>query len=101
MKRRTQAALGASLLALTLAPAAMAQGDADAIKKDIEALKQGQQQIQKDLAEIKKLVQARPAAAPARPPGPDVAGKVFNLGDNPVRGEQTASLTLVEFTDYQ
>ncbi|MDH3255439.1 MAG: hypothetical protein OEM62_10635 [Acidobacteriota bacterium] len=74
--------------------------EAGDIEGEIEALKKGQEAIQKELADIKKLIQARPAA-PARPAGPNVAGKVFDIGANPVKGEQTAKLTLVEFTDYQ
>jgi len=70
------------------------------LRGEIEALKKGQQQIRRDLAEIKKLLQARPAAAPARA-GVDVSNVVFNLRDNPIQGESTAKLTLVEFTDYQ
>ncbi|MGB5294914.1 MAG: hypothetical protein WBP34_08185, partial [Thermoanaerobaculia bacterium] len=69
------------------------------LRNEIEALQQGQEQIKKELAEIKRLLQARPAA-PA-PAGPNVKDKTFDIGDNPVLGEQTAKLTLVEFTDYQ
>jgi septal ring factor EnvC (AmiA/AmiB activator) len=71
------------------------------LEKEIEALKQGQQAIQKELAEIKRLIQTRPAAAAPARRGPDVAGKTFDLRANLVKGEQTAKLTLVEFTDYQ
>jgi protein-disulfide isomerase len=71
------------------------------LKNEIEELKKGQAEIQKQLEELKKLVQSRPAAAPARPSGPNVAGKTFDLGSNPVKGESKAKLTLVEFTDYQ
>lgn len=98
---KIQAVLGAVLLAGILAPALSAQGSEQDIRQEIEALKQGQQQIQKDLAEIKKLLQQRPAPRPAAPRGPDVKGKTFNLGANPVLGEPGASVTLVEFTDYQ
>ncbi len=85
--------------------AALKQGQEDIqrqidLEKEINELKQGQEEIKKQLEELKKLVQQRPAAAP-RPSGPNVEGKVFNLGDNPVKGAQTAKLTLVEFTDYQ
>ena len=55
-------------------------------------------QILKQLEEIKKLVQARPAAGPS---GPNVKDVVFDLGANPTKGSATAKLTLVEFTDYQ
>ncbi len=92
--------LGAALLALSAVPAAQAQESEQELREEIEALKQGQKQIRSDLAEIKKLLQARPQRA-AAPAGPDVEGKVFDLGDNPIKGARTAKLTLVEFTDYQ
>ena len=92
--------LAALLLSLPLSPAAVAQTSDDELRQEIEALKKGQQEIQKELQEIKKLIQARPAAPPP-PSGPNVKGKVFNLGANPVKGERSAKLTLVEFTDYQ
>lgn len=92
------ATLALALSALLSLPG-LAQTEKAEVQRDIEALKQGQQEIQKQLAEIKKLLETRPAAA--APKGPNVAGKIFNLGDNPVKGEPTAKLTLVEFTDYQ
>ncbi len=95
--RRVTAALGACLFALASAPV-WAQSDAE-LKQEIEALKQGQQQIRKELSEIKTLLQKRPSAA--APSGPNVSGKVFNLGNKPVKGEPTAKLTLIEFLDYQ
>ena len=91
-------------LALGLAGAATARGQEPGkdTAAQIEELKKGQEQIRKEIQEVKKLLQARQApAAPAPPAGPNVAGKVFDLGDNPVKGENTARLTLVEFTDYQ
>ena len=94
-------ALTGWLTVLLLLPAATTFGQASdqELQDEIEALKQGQEQIRKDLEEIKKLLQTR--AQPQRPSGPDVSGKVFELGDNPVKGENTAKITLVEFTDYQ
>ena len=68
------------------------------LRDEIEALRQGQEEIKNELAEIMRLLRAQRQAAPS---GPNVQGKVFNLADNPVKGEQTAKLTLVEFTDYQ
>ena len=99
MKRRHLATIVAvSLLVLTTAPAIRGQeSDAD-LRREIEELKKGQQRIQQQLQEIKRLVQARPSGAPA---GPNVKDKVFDLGDNPIKGASTAKLTLVEFTDYQ
>ena len=54
--------------------------------------------MKKDLAEIKKLLLQRPAAAPGQPafqPTDLVVGK------SPVLGEASAPVTLVEFSDYQ
>ena len=90
--------LTAFALLFMLTTNAAAQQPESALRQEIEALKRGQQAIQKDLQEIKQLLQAR---RPQRPPAPDVSGMVFDLGDNPVKGEQTAMLTLIEFTDYQ
>lgn len=87
------------LLGLTLPAIARGQEPGDDLAKQIEELKKGQAEIRAELKEIRNLLQER--QAPARPAGPDVAGKVFDLGDNPVKGASTARLTLVEFTDYQ
>lgn len=83
---------------LLLAGAAVAQ-ETD-VAKEIEELKRGQQQIRQELAEIKRLLEARPRSAQPRRGSP-VEGKLFELGDNPVIGEATAKLTLIEFSDYQ
>ena len=93
-----QTALGASFLALSLGPAALAQDSNEELRKEIEALKQGQQQIQKQLQEITTLLKSKPAAKPS---GPNVKGVELDLGDNFILGVDTAKLTLVEFTDYQ
>ena len=97
ISRRVTATFGACLFALASVPV-WAQSDAE-LKQEIEALKQGQQQIRKELSEIKTLLQRRPAAA--APSGPNVSGKIFDLGNKPVKGEPTAKLTLIEFLDYQ
>jgi protein-disulfide isomerase len=99
-------ALGLCVAMLVLGVAAgVASNAADPqpdVKQQIEELKKGQEAIQKDLAEIKRLLQARPAApAAAAPAGPNVKDVVFNLGDNHVQGKSSAKITLVEFTDFQ
>ncbi|MBN2320081.1 MAG: hypothetical protein JXR49_13440 [Acidobacteria bacterium] len=100
MRRKRPVQIFWMILFITgLCAAACAQDDTEQdLKKEIEALKQGQQMIRKELQEIKSLIRA---AQPARPKVPDVRDVEFNLGDNPVLGENTASLILVEFTDYQ
>ena len=99
MDRRIPAILSAGLLALATAPATFAQASSQELEKEIEALKQGQQQIRKDLQEIKRLLQQK--QRPAAPSGPNVTGKIFDIGNNPVKGVPTAKLTLIEFLDYQ
>lgn len=87
---------GALALALPFFMASPSIAQDDDVKGQIEELKKGQQDILQELADIKKLLQGR-----GQPAGPNVAGKVFALGDNPTRGANTATLTLLEFTDYQ
>lgn len=99
LKALGKAGIGAVALCLLLASPGLAQdSDAD-IKKEIESLKEGQKNIQKQLQELKKLIQSsnRP---PARR-GPAVKDVVFNLSGHDIKGEDTAKLTMVEFTDYQ
>jgi len=93
---------GPALLALGLlvgSPGVAQDSDAD-IKKEIQALKTGQKNIQRQLNEIKALLQKQ-KAAPAARSGPKVEGVTFNLGTNEVQGDLSATLTLLEFTDYQ
>ncbi len=90
-----------SLLTLLCGTPGFAQGTSSEgvhdLKKEIEALKEGQKAIQKELQEIKSLLKARQAPAPAPPP----REFVLDLGGSPFKGDENAKLTLVEFTDYQ
>lgn len=102
MKTRLTPTLSALLLtAFVSAPLALGQStdDVAAIKKEIEALRTGQQAIQTDIQEIKKLLAARPAAPAA---GPDKAlDAIINVAGEPFKGKKDAKLTLVEFSEYQ
>ncbi len=90
-----------SLLTLLCGTPGFAQGTSSEgvndLKEEIEALKEGQKAIQKELQEIKSLLRARQAPAPAPPP----REFVLDLGGSPFKGDENAKLTLVEFTDYQ
>ena len=66
----------------------------DQVRKDIEALKKGQKAIQKDLEEIKRLLQARPVAD-ALPKEP------ISITNEPFKGEGGAKVAVIEFSDYQ
>jgi protein-disulfide isomerase len=78
------------------AASAGAQGTAEEqMKKDIEALKEGQRAIQRDLDEIKRLLQG------ARPPAEVLPREPVSIKDEPVRGDAKATVALIEFSDYQ
>jgi len=64
-------------------------------QKEIGALKEGQAQLQKDIQEIKKQLQSRPAG-PA-----EFKEAIINIKGAPVMGDKNAKLVLMEFTDYQ
>ena len=87
--------VGLPLILLLYAPPAPAQQTSiEELKKEIQALSQSVKAMQKDLQEIKALLQSR---VPTPPPQ-----KVdLDLGGRPARGENTAKLTMVEFSDYQ
>ncbi len=98
---------GLSLLTLLGAPPGLAQ-DTSAeegldLRSEIEALKEGQKAIQKDLQEIKSLLSTRqaPAPSPAPAPAPAPLNIDLDIEGNPYKGNRTAKLTLIEFTDYQ
>jgi len=65
------------------------------LRKEIEELKEGQKAIQKDLQQIKNLLQAQ-GLLPEEPKNLflDITGKPF-------RGNKDARLTLIEFSEYQ
>ena len=90
---------GALIVSMSLAAGSMAVAQDDEMKKKIESLEAGQQAILKELAEIKKIVAASPRAPQAA--AINVEGKVYSIGENPIKGSNTAKLTLLEFTDYQ
>jgi protein-disulfide isomerase len=97
MTRRVLAALS-GLVAVTLlgVPSAWAQSadELKTIKRELEALKDSQGAIQKELQEIKALLRGRAAPAEPRP-------VVLRTEGAPAKGESTAKLTLIEFSDYQ
>jgi protein-disulfide isomerase len=80
--------------AVTASPVAAQQSSTDELKRDIQALQESLKAIQKDLQEIKGML-ARQV------PPPSGIGAVIDLGKSAIKGERTAKLTLVEFSDYQ
>jgi protein-disulfide isomerase len=72
-----------------------ASDDLSELRKEVEALKQGQLQLQRELQEINALLRRR------QNPVTDVPNVVLPIAGYPSRGSQSARLVLIEFTDYQ
>jgi protein-disulfide isomerase len=99
MKRNGAMFCGLLLSGFLVAASGFSQTNED-LKKDIQSLKEGQQAIQKDLQEIKKLIAARPAAGGAAGPDQAMNAMITTEGD-PFKGNKTAKLTLIEFSEFQ
>jgi protein-disulfide isomerase len=74
---------------------AQASDDLSELKKEVEALKKGQLQLQRELQEINALLRRR------QPSATDVQNVVLPIDGFPSKGSQSARLILIEFTDYQ
>jgi len=68
-----------------------ANNEQEELRREIRELRQGQEAIQKELQEIKRLLLAK---------GPARAEKI-SISARPFRGNQNARVVLVEFSDYQ
>ena len=97
MIRLTQYTLVLVLLFAATTSNVVAKSSTAELKEEIQALKQGQEQIRKDLEEIKKLLQKGARAAPAKPAFKPTDIKLVNA---PYKGKNTAPVTLVEYSDY-
>ena len=70
------------------------QDELKELKKEIGELKKNQAKIQREIETIKKLIRGRRAPAAFKP-------VVLSIDDDPFKGERSARLTLVDFSDYQ
>ena len=98
-RKTVRYALVAGVL-IALSPAlalAQAADDLSGLRKDIDALKEGQAALLRELQQIKNLLSA-PPAAPRAGPAPEV---VLTVRGGTSKGSKDAKVTLVEFTDYQ
>ena len=102
MMKRTVVSMLAALVILTIGSPqpAFPQGgdDIKALMKEVEALKEGQTAIQRELQDLKTLLQGlrQPAARLAEP-----HNVVLSVDGAPSMGNGDAKITLIEFSDYQ
>jgi len=74
-------------------------GELTSVRKEIDALTLGQASSQKDIQELMSLVRRRPEGAAAQQPG--ALGKTVTVFGHPSKGRDEATLTIVEFSNYQ
>jgi len=85
------------LLSLFAIPVvAQSTDDIQSLRRAIDALRESQQRMEKDLEEIKTLLRGR-----AAPREEDPRGTLLSVAGEPSKGDKNARLVLVEFTDYQ
>lgn len=98
---KSQICLLAGVYFLTVGTAAFSANTEDealTLQQQVEALQKGQESIQKDLDEIKKLLREGARAAPSEP---EFEEQVVSIGPSPFKGASDATVTLIEYSDYQ
>lgn len=68
------------------------------LREEVRALKDGQEAMQKDLQEIKRLLQQ--ARGPAQPQAPAMP-EFVSVDDDPSIGSADARVVMIDFSDYQ
>ena len=74
-----------------------ADEDIAALKKQVQVLEEGQQQILQELRELKKLLQAKIIEPAAGPP----AVATLNVRGEPFKGDAGARIAIVEYSDFE
>ena len=72
----------------------LSSDEINALEKGLGVLKEGQKAIQKDIQEIKKILEAKQAPA-------EFEEVIINIQGAPSKGDGKADLALIEFSDYQ
>lgn len=74
-----------------------------ALKKEVQTIKESQAAIEKQVKEIRDLVQAQGSgtATATAPPSLQPKDIVLSIDDDPLQGNRNAPLVLLEFSDFQ
>ena|SRR5450759_1690493 len=89
--------LGLTLLCSVQTAFSQTAEEFKARQKEIDVLKEGQAGLNKDIQVLKKLVEPKPAAAPAA----EINDAIINIKGAPIKGDKNAKLVFIEFSDYQ
>ena len=68
-----------------------------ALQKEVDAVKEGQAGLKKDVQDLKKILAPEQAAAPAG----EFKEAIINIKGAPIKGDKNAKLVFIEFSDYQ
>lgn len=80
---------------------ALSDSDIESLGKKIEALRQSQIELKKEVDVIKDLFTRIATRQRQGHHGPSTAGARLSLKGSPFRGDKDAPITIVEFSDYQ
>ena len=78
-------------------PSAQGPKDPESLRKEIDALKAQQAELEKSLEEVREFLKA---ATGGRFGAPSLVNSTFDLSGAPANGQQSAPVTLVEISDY-
>lgn len=103
MKRTTPIAL--AIIAAIAGPVrpghSQSADDLKAVLRELDAIKKSQGAIQKEVAELKAMVQKPQPAAAAPARAAAAIGATVTMAGAPAKGRSNAPVTIVEFSDFQ
>ncbi len=94
---------GATMFFILVATPVMAQtpDEIDALQQEVQDLRKAQAAMAQDIQSIRTILNGLMRSAPRSSGAVSSGGAIMDLDDRPVRGEISAPVTIVEFSDYQ
>ena len=71
------------------------------IRRDMDELIRGQIELQKEVQDLKTMLQGNPACGQPTPAAAPPPNAVIDIAGAPVKGNERAPVTVVEFSDFQ